>query len=112
MTTPDAPLLCPRLAIERREDAQSVILVLRGEIDLASAPELERATLEALSTGQQRIVIDLAGVDFLDSTGLRTLIVAHERAASKGHSVVLRHVRPQARRLFELTGTAGAFLTG
>jgi anti-sigma B factor antagonist len=113
VTAPDGPFAGPRLlSIERPRDAKGVItLVLRGEIDVASAVELDLALIESLSTGPSGIVIDLAGVDFIDSTGLRTLMVAQDRAASNGHSLILRHVGPQARRLFELSGTADAFVT-
>ena len=68
--------------------------------------------IDALSTRPGRIAIDLAGVEFIDSSGLRTLIVAQKRARANGHSLILRSVGPQTRRLFELTGTANAFVTG
>jgi anti-sigma B factor antagonist len=101
-----------RLAIEPQRDARGVVtLVLRGEIDVASAVELRLALSEALSTDLAGIVVDLAGVDFIDSSGLRTLLVAQDQAASNGHTMILRHVPPQARRLFELSGTADAFVT-
>ena len=112
MSLPGAPPLCLRLSIERQEDAQGLVLLLRGEIDLSSIATLEHAVIDALSTRPGRIVIDLVGVEFIDSSGLRTLIVAQERAHANGQSLNLRNVGPQARRLFELTGTADAFVTG
>lgn len=112
VTAPDAPPAGLRLAIEPQRDARGVVtLVLRGEIDVASAVELRLALSEALSTDLAGIVVDLAGVDFIDSSGLRTLLVAQDQAASNGHTMILRHVPPQARRLFELSGTADAFVT-
>jgi anti-anti-sigma factor len=102
----------PQLTIERQQDSQRVLLVLHGEIDLASAPQLDCALVEAVSTGPSRIGIDLADVQFIDSTGLRALIQGKERAQATGRSLILRHVRPQAKRLFEVTGVARALGVG
>jgi anti-anti-sigma factor len=100
------------LVIERQDDGQGVILGLHGEIDIASAPELENALAGPLAVpGEARIVIDLAAVEFIDSTGLATLIEAQARADGNGCSLILRHVPPQAKRLLEITRLAGSFVT-
>jgi anti-sigma B factor antagonist len=109
---PDVPAGGSPLVIERVQDARTVVLVLRGEIDLASAPQLENAAIEAVTaTGPSRIVIDLAGVEFMDSTGLATLIKAQSQARSNNRSLILRHVPPQAQRVLEISGFAEAFVT-
>jgi anti-anti-sigma factor len=102
----------PQLTIGRQQDAQRLLLVLHGEIDLASAAQLDCALVEAVSRGPSRIRIDLADVQFIDGTGLRTLIQGKERAQATGRSLILRHVRPQAKRLFEVTGVAYALGVG
>jgi anti-sigma B factor antagonist len=84
--------------------------VLRGEIDLASAPQLEHALFDAMSRAS-RIVIDLAAVEFIDSIGVATLVHGQRHANANGHSLMLRQIPPQARRLFELVGVAGAFVS-
>ena len=109
-TDPVGPGLAQQLAIESHQDAQSVVLVLRGELDLASVTQLEHALVDAVSR-DSRIVIDLARVKFIDSMGLATLIHAQRDADANGHSLRLRQVPAQARRLFELAGAAAAFVT-
>ena len=100
----------PELEIEHHQDAHETVLVLRGEIDLASAPRLQLALANTFAADPSRIVVDLAGVEFIDSTGLKCLIEARERAADRS-SLVLRHVPAQPRRLLELTGLADVFVT-
>jgi anti-sigma B factor antagonist len=56
------------------------LLTLRGELDLATAPELEQLVNERLDAGQD-VVVDLRGLDFMDSSGIRVLVAAHARAA-------------------------------
>jgi anti-sigma B factor antagonist len=54
------------------------VVVIRGELDLATAPELEAAIQGRLDEGQD-VVVDLRELEFMDSTGLRVLVSAHAR---------------------------------
>lgn len=68
-------------------------LTLRGELDLATAPELEQLVNERLDAGSD-VVVDLRGLEFMDSSGIRVLVAAHARAARTGTRLVV--VRPAA----------------
>jgi anti-anti-sigma factor len=98
-----------QLVIEKTLEQDAVVLVLSGELDLASAPMLERELREAEAAGPRRLVIDLAGLAFMDSTGLQALLRARERANNDGHQLALRRAPHQVQRVFELTKTADAF---
>jgi anti-anti-sigma factor len=73
-------------------DGRAVVTV-RGELDLATAPELETALLERLDAGSE-VVLDLRELEFMDSSGLRVLVTAHARAADGGPRFAI--VRPLA----------------
>jgi anti-anti-sigma factor len=98
-----------QLVIEKSQEQDSVVLALSGELDLASAPVLERELREAEATSPSRLVIDLAGLAFMDSTGLQALLRARERANTNGHQLALRRAPHQVQRVFELTKTVDAF---
>jgi anti-anti-sigma factor len=66
-------------AIETDERADRVVLTPRGELDMASAPELEQAIMPRLHDGAW-IVLDLRTLDFIDSSGLRVVVGAHRAA--------------------------------
>lgn len=104
----DVPAPGP-LSIDSRRDGDAVTLVLQGELDLASAPELERELHEAEATNPGRVTIDLAGLGFMDSTGLQALLRARERAESGSYELTLRRGPHQVQRVFELTRTVDAF---
>lgn len=111
MPAPQADALYPyELTIVRRTGAWGETLVLAGEIDFASAPALERALRDVERAMPRRVVLDLAALDFLDSTALHLLIEAQRRAENDGHELILTHVPAHAQRLFALTGL-GARLT-
>ena len=98
-----------QLVIEKTQEDEAIVLILSGELDLASAPTLERELREAEAANPSRLVIDLAGLAFMDSTGLQALLRARERANANGHKLSLRRAPHQVQRVFELTKTVDAF---
>ena len=78
-----------------------------GELDIGTAPKLERALLENRAPGDS-VVLDLAGLEFIDSTGLRVIVHAVSAAADGGWELRLRHGRRAVRRVFEISGVADA----
>jgi anti-sigma B factor antagonist len=100
--TPRGPLR--RLEIERSADARGVELKLTGELDLETTPELDEQ-LAAIDGGHLgRLLVDLSGVEFMDSTGLAAILRAQRSADSSGHTLSLRRATGQVKRLFDLTG--------
>lgn len=79
-------------------------LVLQGEFDLAAVTPVEAAIGHAFDGSTATLEIDLSQLTFLDSSGLRTILEARDRAA--GHDVALRLVRgiPAVQRVFQITG--------
>jgi anti-anti-sigma factor len=91
------------LGIERLEHDGCETLVLAGELDLATTPELEVALSGVCAGAPRELEIDLRGVSFIDSTGLRGLVGAKETCAKHAVALFLRGAERQ-RRLFEVTG--------
>jgi stage II sporulation protein AA (anti-sigma F factor antagonist) len=83
------------------------VIRLRGELDIESAPDLERVLLRSRPRGQ-RVVVDLTELKFMDSTGLRVLLRARAAAEEGRWQINLRNVPPTIRRLFDMTGVHAA----
>jgi stage II sporulation protein AA (anti-sigma F factor antagonist) len=83
------------------------IIRLHGELDIESAPDLERVLLRS-RPACQRVVLDLADLKFMDSTGLRVLLRARAAAEEGRWEIGLRNVPPTIRRLFDMTGVHAA----
>src|SRR5262245_57924151 len=86
---------------------RSGALVVHGEIDIAGGPMLETYVLHLENASP--IVLDLRDVDFIDSSGLRRLLAATQRAHQRDTVVRLRNVSAPVRRMLEITGTDGQF---
>lgn len=91
-----------------RTDECTVVQV-SGELDIASAPLLHDHVLALIGDGH-RIVLELAGVEFMDSSGLEVLLSCHGRAEQAGTGLVLRRPSPRVSRLLELTGLRSHFV--
>ena len=89
--------------IQKHEDV--AVVVLSGELDLAAAPILRKDLVRIEDGGAPAITLDLQGVSFIDSSGLKELVKARIRAQSNGHRLTIEAPSHAARRLFELTGT-------
>jgi anti-sigma B factor antagonist len=91
-------------AVDVESEPPQLRLVLKGELDLASAPLLERA-IEALPWPElSELTLDLAGVRFIDSTGLSVLIRASHRAATADLRFSVVHAAAQPWKLFTIAG--------
>jgi anti-sigma B factor antagonist len=97
-----------QLAIERADASNHVLLTATGEIDLASAPMLETEINAILDSGKGLLVIDLIGVTFLDSTGLRSLLATHTKLEEAGSKLALVVAGGPVMRLFNVTGIESA----
>ena len=92
-----------QLHVEVRRTGDLAIVGLRGELDLASAPLLE-SEIESAARDSAKLVLDLDALEFIDSTGLRLILVAHDRAIEDGRGFAVTKGSAQVRRLLEITG--------
>jgi anti-sigma B factor antagonist len=91
---------------EEGASGESVVRV-HGELDIATAGDLERTLLRPRDPGE-RVVLDLGGLRFIDSTGLRVLVRARTEAKSGRWQVYLRNVPANVERLFSIAGVRDA----
>jgi len=84
--------------------AGEVVVAVRGDVDLATAPELWRCLEEAIPEATDRLVVDLADTTFIDSTALGVLLRAFERLRHAESDLVLRAPSKTARKVFATTG--------
>jgi anti-sigma B factor antagonist len=79
-------------------------MALRGELDLASARQMEERFSSIDEQEPSKVVIDLGGLAFIDSSGLRALLLADARARDRGYELVLLPGQEPVQRVFEMTG--------
>jgi anti-sigma B factor antagonist len=104
------PLEAPiPFACEVIPERARVRVAVVGELDVATVPALERTFCELVESGFDQLVIDLAGVTFMDSSGLQAILSLRESATACGCDLTLEPGPPAVQRIFELTGTSFVF---
>ena len=92
----------------RADTDDQVVVAVVGELDMGTAPKVWEVLAQAFEH-DGLIAIDLSGVTFMDSQGLKLFVRAHKRATRDGGRLVLRSPQPQARRVFEVTALDRVF---
>jgi len=87
-------------------DGGDVVVTVRGELDVLTAPFLWERMEPALAGVTGQLVFDFAGLTFIDSMGLGVVVRAQSRLRGEAppRQVVIRHANPHARKVFEITG--------
>ena len=89
-------------------DATAVVRVV-GELDLATAPHLRKELAGLTNSGVRDVTVDLAHLDFIDSTGLYVLVSGLKRLRELVGDLALQSPKPSAMKLFEMTGLTAVF---
>jgi len=94
---------------ERSLDADSVVITVAGEIHATTAPEFSERLNAAIADGKTGVILDLTGVEFIDSTGLSVLLNGLRRVTRVRGAMVLACANPTVLRLFEITKLDSTF---
>ncbi|WP_326841098.1 STAS domain-containing protein [Streptomyces sp. NBC_01558] len=98
-----------QLTITRRDAATGPVLEIVGELDYASAPDLRQALDTLILTDGQLLVLDLASLEYCDSSGLSALLAARNLATEHGARIALAAVPADTARILSLTGLDQVF---
>jgi anti-sigma B factor antagonist len=90
----------PELVISVNALEDECVVTAVGEVDMASAPRLD----DALAAVQGRVVVDLAGVTFLESMGISVLVRAHNRLREEGGRLTIRNPHENVRFVLKVVG--------
>jgi len=84
-----------------RDRGEATVIVLAGEIDLQTSPEVRTAVLDVLGRGRP-VVVDLSAISYIDSSGVASLVEGFQVAKKRGLSFVLAQASPSVMRVLRL----------
>ena len=90
--------------IRTRHYNDVAILSLNGRLDAASAPQLSQTISEQMEAGYHRLVIDLKRVDFLNSAGIKAMVLGVQQSRQHGGDMRIANVQSQVKYVLNLTG--------
>ena len=92
------------MRIGEEKDGRGLVIAPEGRVDSASSSELERLVVSRIEAGEKRLVLDLSGVEYISSAGLRVLLMAAKRLKGPPGGLVLCGIGPSVRTVLELAG--------
>jgi anti-sigma B factor antagonist len=93
----------PQLRVETHTDGPALRVAIAGELDLAAIPAFEEELRRVEADRPDVLVLDMTLLTFMDSSGLRALVMADDRARTQGRRLAIVPGPPQVRRVFEIT---------
>jgi anti-sigma B factor antagonist len=90
--------------VDVRSEERAIVLVVAGELDLATSPALEQEIDRVRDADVDLLIVDLRELRFMDSTGLHALVKAHKQAHDAGRRFAVIQGGAQIERLLNLTG--------
>ncbi len=97
------------IMLRAENDGETLVFALNGSLDLATAPTVRAALLDAIEKSNHNLIVDLSQLEFLDSTGLGVLIGAHRRTAEHHGTFRLVISNGPISRLLNITGLIAVF---
>jgi len=98
------------LTVSSRTQGDHTVVVAAGEIDLYTAPRLHRELVAVLADDRPaRVIVDMSGVEFCDSTGMNVFLSSLRRARERGGQLELAAPRPAVRKILQVTGLDSVF---
>ncbi len=97
------------LGLDVKERNGWAVLSVQGEVDVYTAPQFREQLIQLVDQGQRSILVDLEGVEFLDSTGLGVLVGGLKRLRSHDGDLLLVCTQSRILKVFEITGLTKVF---
>ena len=94
---------------DRRLDGDTHVIEVLGEVDLFTAPEFKERVMAPIAAEVERVVVDLTGATFIDSSSLGVLIGAHRRLRARGGRLLIACDDAGILKTFRVTGLDGVF---
>jgi anti-anti-sigma factor len=92
------------MQIAQETEGEAVILALTGQLDSSAAQSAETTLSAALGAGSPQLVLDMSGLDYISSAGLRVLLVVAKKAQQAKGKMALCGLSPNVREVFSVSG--------
>jgi anti-sigma B factor antagonist len=97
------------IAVDVQRDAGAAVVTVGGELEFGTAASLRTTLSDLAQEGSDPVVVDLAALRFIDSTGLSLLVQAKQRFAAQGRRFELRGPTPGVSRVIQISGLSELF---
>ncbi|MCA1834714.1 MAG: STAS domain-containing protein [Actinomycetota bacterium] len=97
------------IVLDSRPEGAWTVIDVKGEVDVYTAPKLREKVVDLVGQGSHQLIVNLEGVEFLDSTGLGVLVGGLKRVKSHDGTLALVCTKPKILKVFSITGLSKVF---
>jgi len=97
------------MEIVTSRETDAVIAALQGRMDAVTAPDFDSWFAERMANGEQRLVLDMSGLDYISSAGLRSLLAAAKKIKAVGGALALCGLSGTVAEVFRMSGFLSIF---
>ena len=97
------------MEISQHQEGQVFVLALNGRFDAQSAGEVEESFMATMNDGANSVLVDMDGVEYVSSAGLRVLLATSKKLNAKGGKLILCGLKPYVWEVFEVAGFTTIF---
>jgi len=89
---------------QTRKEKGAIIVSVKGRMDTVTAPDFEKQLSGWIDGGELIFIIDLSGLDYISSAGLRSVLVLTKKVKAKGGRLMLSSLQEPVKEVFEISG--------
>ena len=97
------------MEVNFRKEEKALVVLVTGRMDAVSAPEFDKQVEEQIDKGETSFALDLSGLDYVSSAGLRSMLILAKKLKSKEGGLVLCGLREMVTDVFEVSGFTTIF---
>lgn len=97
------------MEIEKRKEKNILVISVKGRLDAVTAPDLEKDLLETISGGEKELLMDLSGLQYISSAGLRTLLVIAKKLKAGQGEILFAGLKGPVEEVFKISGFYSIF---
>jgi anti-anti-sigma factor len=95
--------------IQSIKGANATVVTIKGRMDAETAPQYEKRVKELITEGETAFVVDLDGLDYISSAGLRALLIIAKLLKEKGGQILVANAKGAIKEVFDISGFHAIF---
>jgi len=92
------------MEIEKKQEQEVAVASVKGRIDAVSSPEFEKEMAELIAEGNNILILDLVGLDYISSAGLRSIITITKKIKETDGKLLISGLKGMVKEIFEISG--------
>ncbi|MEN6319342.1 MAG: STAS domain-containing protein [Syntrophaceae bacterium] len=97
------------MQIETEKEKNTIVISVKGKIDAVTAPEFEKALANLIAQGENTLLLNLIGLEYISSAGLRSILATAKQLKTKNGKILFTGLRGPVKDVFNISGFGTIF---